>query len=172
MCLDFLRFSPLRVFSIYAESNFFKDNQKLIRPVFNPPFDCWKYCPLKKPGIVESENSFLHSFFRIRRIRWNYLNVYGEYGEFRVVCGTQTYLQIHGKNLYAHGEDAKRHNSEDISVNDGKTWNFLVDPYFLSVQDGWIKPKNHITTVGAQYYVRIMVVCYMAMGSAYPRLSM
>ncbi len=51
---------------------FLKITKKLIRPVFNPPFDCWKYCPLKKPGIVESENSFLrilHTFFRIRRIR-------------------------------------------------------------------------------------------------------
>jgi hypothetical protein len=30
-------------------------------------------------------------------------------------------LQIHGKNLYVHEEGAKRHKSEDISVNDGST---------------------------------------------------
>jgi hypothetical protein len=37
-----------------------------------------------------------------------YFNVYGEYGECRVVCGTQNCLQIRGKNLCVQGEDAKR----------------------------------------------------------------
>jgi hypothetical protein len=36
-----------------------------------------------------------------------YLSVYGEYGECRVVCGTQNCLQIRGKNLCVQ-EDAKR----------------------------------------------------------------
>jgi len=36
------------------------------------------------------------------------LSVYGEYGKCRVVCGTQNFLQIRGKNLCVHGEEAKR----------------------------------------------------------------
>ncbi len=41
----------------------------------------------------------------IWRIRRKYLSVYGEYGEFRVVCGTKNHLRIQrirGKNLYIH----------------------------------------------------------------------
>jgi hypothetical protein len=45
----------------------------------------------------------------------------GENGEFRVVCGTQKCLQIRGNNLCVHGEVAKRHKIEDISVNNGPT---------------------------------------------------
>jgi hypothetical protein len=47
----------------------------------------------------------------IWRIRRKYLSVYGEYGEFRVVCCTKNHLRIQrirGKNLYIHGENAKR----------------------------------------------------------------
>jgi hypothetical protein len=47
-----------------------------------------------------------------------------------------------GKNLCVHGEDAKRHKTEEISVKNGSTLIFL-DPYFLC-KIGWIKPKNHI----------------------------
>ncbi len=38
-----------------------------------------------------------------------YLSVYGEYGECRIVCGTQNRLRIRGKNPCGHGEEAKRH---------------------------------------------------------------
>jgi hypothetical protein len=41
--------------------------------------------------------------------------------QFRVVCGTQSRLRIRGKNLCAHGEDAKRHKTGDIFVNNGPT---------------------------------------------------
>jgi hypothetical protein len=41
-------------------------------------------------------------------MRGMYLSVYGEYGEYRVVCGTQNRLPIRGKNLCVHGEEAKR----------------------------------------------------------------
>ncbi len=46
------------------------------------------------------------------------VSVYGEYGKFRAACGAQNRLRIHGKNLFicVHGEDAKIHKSEDISV--------------------------------------------------------
>ncbi len=37
------------------------------------------------------------------------LSVFGEFGEFRVVCGTQNRLRIREKNLCVHGEDARRH---------------------------------------------------------------
>jgi hypothetical protein len=41
------------------------------------------------------------------------------WSEFRVVCDTQSRIRIHGKNLCAHGEDAKRHKTGDILVNNG-----------------------------------------------------
>jgi hypothetical protein len=37
--------------------------------------------------------------------------------QFMVVCGTQSRLRIRGKNLCAHGENAKRHKTGDILVN-------------------------------------------------------
>jgi hypothetical protein len=49
-------------------------------------------------------------FKRIWRIR-----------KFRAVCCTQYRLCIRGKNLCIHGEDAKRHKDEDISVGNGPT---------------------------------------------------
>ncbi len=49
------------------------------------------------------------------------LSVYGEYGEFRVVCGTQSRLRIRGKNLCAHGEEAKRYKTGNILVNNRPT---------------------------------------------------
>jgi hypothetical protein len=42
-------------------------------------------------------------------------------GEFRVVCGTQSCLRIRGKNLCAHGENAKRYKTGDILVINGPT---------------------------------------------------
>ncbi len=41
-------------------------------------------------------------------MRGKYLSVYGEYGKCWVVCGTQNFLPIRGKNLCVHGEVAKR----------------------------------------------------------------
>ncbi len=43
----------------------------------------------------------------------------------------------------------------------------------LSLKTTW-KNRNSSNTgpVGAQYYVRNMVVCYMTMGLVYPRMSM
>ncbi len=37
----------------------------------------------------------------------NKRRVYGEYGKFRAVCGTQNCLRIRGNNVYVVGEDAK-----------------------------------------------------------------
>jgi hypothetical protein len=50
-----------------------------------------------------------------------------------VVGGTQNHLRICRKNLCGHGEDAKRHNTEEISVNRS----------FLSVQDGLNEAKKN-----------------------------
>ncbi len=52
-------------------------------------------------------SAYSYYFMRIRRIRGKYLSVHGEYGEFRVVCGTYNRLRIRGQNLCVHGEDAK-----------------------------------------------------------------
>ncbi len=52
---------------------------------------------------------------------WKVFSVYGEYGEFRVVRGTQSRLRIHGKILCAHGENAKRYETGDILVINGPT---------------------------------------------------
>jgi hypothetical protein len=54
-------------------------------------------------------SAYSYFFMRIRRIRGKNLSVHGEYGEFRVVCGTENRLRIRGKNLCVHGEDAKSH---------------------------------------------------------------
>jgi hypothetical protein len=56
---------------------------------------------------------------RIRRTQGNFLSLYGEYGEFRVVCGTQNLLRIRGYNLCVHRKDAKRYKTVHryISVN-------------------------------------------------------
>jgi hypothetical protein len=54
------------------------------------------------------------------------LSIDGEYGDFRVVCGTKNYLRIQrirGKNLYIHGENAKRlstyspNKARDVKLN-------------------------------------------------------
>jgi hypothetical protein len=42
--------------------------------------------------------------------------VYGEYGEFRVVCGTQSRRRIRRKNICVLRKGAKRHKTENISV--------------------------------------------------------
>jgi hypothetical protein len=62
-------------------------------------------------------SSYSYFFKRIMRIQGKCLSAYGEYGEFRVVCGTQNCLRIRGNNLCLHGEDAKRHKTVNISVN-------------------------------------------------------
>jgi hypothetical protein len=72
----------------------------------------------------------LHVFLllkRIRRIQGKCLSAYGEYGEFRVVCGTQNCLRICGKNLciLLHGEEAKRHKTVNISFNNNMNFNFF-----------------------------------------------
>jgi hypothetical protein len=56
---------------------------------------------------------------RIRRTQGNFLRVYGEYGEFRVVCGTQNLLRIRGR-IYAYIEKTPR---------DKKTVYFSVNKY-------------------------------------------
>ncbi len=45
--------------------------------------------------------------------------IYGEYGKFGTVCGTQNRLRIRRKNICVHGEYAKIHKTEDILVNNG-----------------------------------------------------
>ncbi len=60
----------------------------------------------------------------IRRIQGKCLSVYGEYGEFKVLCVTQNRLRICGENLGVHGEDAKRNKIVNISVNNNTNFNF------------------------------------------------
>ncbi len=62
-------------------------------------------------------SAYSYFFMRNRRTQGNFLNVNGEYGEFRVVCCTQNLLRIRGKNLCLHREDAKRYKTVHISVN-------------------------------------------------------
>ncbi len=52
---------------------------------------------------------------------WKVFKLYGEYGKSRVVCGTQNRLRICGKNLCAHGENAKRYKTGDILVINSPT---------------------------------------------------
>ena len=80
-------------------------------------------------------------FKRIRRIRGKCLSAYGEYGEFRVVCGTQNWLRIRGKNLCVHGEDAKRHKTVNISFNNNTNLNFFKILSIYTVWDG-LRPKT------------------------------
>jgi hypothetical protein len=70
-------------------------------------------------------SAYSYFFMRIRRIREKYLSVHGEYGEFRVVCGTLNRLRIRGKNLCVHGEDAKSHKTVYISVNNNTNFKFF-----------------------------------------------
>jgi hypothetical protein len=88
-------------------------------------------------------SAYSYFFKRIRRIRGKCLSAYGEYGEFRVVSGTQNCLRIRGKNLCVHGENAKRHKTVNISLNNNTNLIFL-DSFYLHCM-GWIKPKNHLT---------------------------
>jgi hypothetical protein len=62
-------------------------------------------------------STYSYFFKRIRRIQGKCLSAYEEYGEFRVVCGTQNCLRIRGNNLCLHGEDAKRYKTVNISFN-------------------------------------------------------
>ncbi len=80
----------------------------------------------------------------IRRIQGKCLSVYGEYGEFMVLCVTQNRFRIRGKNLCVHAEDAKRHIIVKIFVNNHTNFNFLkILSMYLHM--GWIRPKNHPT---------------------------
>jgi hypothetical protein len=74
-------------------------------------------------------SAYSYFFKRIRRI-----SVYREYGEIRVVCGTQNRIRILGKNLFVHGEDAKRQKTVNISFNDNMNFNFFR--FFLSTLYG------------------------------------
>jgi hypothetical protein len=59
------------------------------------------------------------------------LCVFGEYGEFRVVCGTQNLHRIRGKNLCIQREDAKRYKTVYISVNNNTNLKFFQILSFL-----------------------------------------
>jgi hypothetical protein len=54
----------------------------------------------------------------------NFSSAYGEYNEFRNVCGTQNCLRIRGKNLCVHGEDTKRHKAVNILFYNNTNFNF------------------------------------------------
>ncbi len=64
------------------------------------------------------------------------LCVLGEYGEFRVVCGTQNLLRIRGKNLCIHREDVKRYKTVYISVNNNTNFKFFQILSFFTIWDG------------------------------------
>jgi hypothetical protein len=51
-------------------------------------------------------------------------------GEIRVFWGTQNSLRLRGKKLCVHGEDAKRHKTVFISVDNNQ--NFIFFRFFLS----------------------------------------
>jgi hypothetical protein len=103
---------------------------------------------------------------RFKRICKNYLNLYGEYGKFRVVCCTQNRLRIRRnylnvfveymeriytmrtwsrrkETLGVFSKYAKRHKTEHIPVKKMVQHEFSVDSYYL-YKMGWIKP-NHFT---------------------------
>ncbi len=115
---------------------------------------------LKSPGIFESENFLLaySSFFlRTQRMLGKYLGVYVEYVKVEVVCGTQNLLRMRGKNLCIHGEDAKRHKSEDISVkkNNGPTLKFFHN---LTFYIRWVRLSQkpfQATTVPVSIYMHL-----------------
>ncbi len=71
-------------------------------PYISPKFDFWKNFltevlrHLWKWKFISAYSSF---FLHMQRIFWKCLSAYGEYGEFRVVCGTQSRLWIRGKYL-------------------------------------------------------------------------
>jgi hypothetical protein len=65
-------------------------------------------------------SAYSYFFKRIRRIRGKCLSANGEYGEFRVVCGTQNCLRIRGKNLSVHG-----HKTVNISFNNNTNLNIF-----------------------------------------------
>jgi hypothetical protein len=69
--------------------------------------------------------AYSYFFMRIWRILGKCLSVHGEYGEFRVVCGTYNRLGLRGKNLCVHGEDAKSHKTVYISVKNNTNFNFF-----------------------------------------------
>ncbi len=86
---------------------------------FLKKFSHWGFETLIKIKFLSAYSSF---FLRIRRLPGKCLSVYIENGEFRVVCGTQSRLRIRGKNLCAHGDNAKRYKTGDILVVNGPTW--------------------------------------------------
>jgi hypothetical protein len=92
-------------------------------------------------------SAYFYFFTHIRRIQGKCLSVYGEYGEFTVLCVTQNRLRIREKNLCEHGEDPKRHILVNISVNNHTNFNFLKILHM-----GWIRPKNHPTLLSLSKY--------------------
>jgi len=83
-------------------------------------------------------STYSYFFTRIRRIQGQFLSVYGEYGEFKVVCSTQNRLRKRGKNLCVHGKDDKKHKTPYISVNNNKKILNFFDYFYLhcSIWDG------------------------------------
>jgi hypothetical protein len=84
---------------------------------------------------------FLLLYTYSERIQEKCLSLKREYGEFRVVLGTQNPLRIHGKNLRVHREDAKRHKTVYIVGNNNTNFNFL-DSFYLHYV-GWMNPKHN-----------------------------
>ena len=84
---------------------------------------------------------------RILRTQGNFLSVYGEYGEFRVVCGTQNLLRIRGKNLCVHREDVKRYKTVYwyFSVNNNTNFKFFWFLSFFIIWDGLSLKPSHAT---------------------------
>jgi hypothetical protein len=77
-------------------------------------------------------------------MRGMYLSVYGEFGECRVVCGTQNCLQIRGKNLYLLYKNTPR----DIKVCISQL--IIIRILFYLHYMEWIKPKNHLPLLSLQ----------------------
>ncbi len=82
-------------------------NRKLIYicPNLSPEFgfsNFFSNTVLKHYWMWKFLSVYSYFFMRIWRIQGKCLSVYGEYGEFRVICGTQNLLRIRGKNLCVH----------------------------------------------------------------------
>jgi hypothetical protein len=95
-------------------------------------------------GTVEGENFFLrilHSFCVIRDMR----NVLNRLLRIWQILGCLRYTKLsqntRKESRCVHGKDAKIYNAEDISVNNGPTWNLFFGRYFL-YKVGWMKLKN------------------------------
>jgi hypothetical protein len=90
---------------------------------------------------------YSYIFTRIWRIQGKCSSVYGEYGEFRVVCSTQNRFRIRRNNLRIDVEDGARDTKLCISqlIIIQIIIFYILSIYTIAYNRGWIKSKNHLT---------------------------